>query len=193
MYRMPACAVAVKSSRLSNYWKLDDSRRQADLSKLSGFFGVAKDADCDRLVVDARPPNAYEDSLAYWTYTMASAASLCGIELGQSEVASIWSVDLIGYCYEFIVSAARERRNMFRGIWPSEAFVGFLAAESLPSETEFCLVALATMAMGDANAAEFGQCTSLLGFPVWGDPPARACLPELPSPEDSILGWHHPG
>ena len=50
------------------YRKLDDSRQlaldEADLSKLSGLFGVAKDADCDLLVVDARPPITltYEDS-----------------------------------------------------------------------------------------------------------------------------------
>ena len=124
------------------YRKLDDSRRlalvpldEADLSKLSGLFGVAKDADRDRLVVDARLPDAYEDSLAYWTYTMASAASLCDIEIGQSEVASIWSDDLTDCYYEFIVSPARERRNVFRGVWPSETFAGFHAAKSLPSGT----------------------------------------------------------
>ena len=126
LYRMPAYGVAVKSPPL--YRKLDDSLRlafvpldEADLSKLSGLFGVAKDADRDRLVVDARPPNAYGDSLAYCTYTMASAASLCDIELGQSEVASIWSDDLTYYYYEFIVSPARERRSVFRGIWPSRS------------------------------------------------------------------------
>ena len=114
---------------------------------------------------------------------MASAAILCDVELGQTEVASIWRMvsltittsSLSPLLVSAIMSSEASGRQK-----PLQALIH--AAKSLPSGTQFCLVALATMAMGDANAAQFTQCAPRLSGL---EPAARARLLELPSPKDS--------
>ena len=137
-YRMPAYEAAVKSSPLY----IGSSMILAGLRLC--FLTKPTPLSCQGCSALRRMPTATGSSsmpaLALLTltkiplhtgltYTMASAAPLCDIEIGQSEVALIWLDGLTDYYYEFIVSPARERRNVFRGIWPSETFASFHAGE----------------------------------------------------------------
>lgn len=149
---------------LKLYRKLDSSERlalvpvsEANVDRLCGMFAVAKDSEFDRLVIDARPANAYEHPIAVWTYTMASASLLCNMQLSERDVLAVYSDDLTDYYYEFVVSDLRAKRNVLRGVWPVEAFAGFRALEGVPEGTTHVYASIATMAMGDSLAVELGQ------------------------------------
>ena len=52
----------------------------------SGLLAVHKDVDRDRMILDARPPNRRERALKSWTFLMASASTLCHIQIPADKV-----------------------------------------------------------------------------------------------------------
>lgn len=47
-------------------------KEEVRLSHLCGAFALTKDADFDRLILDARPPNDLGDTLTDWVQTLGA-------------------------------------------------------------------------------------------------------------------------
>lgn len=74
---------------------------------MSGLFCVPKNLEVDRLILDARPPNAVEKVLSTWTKTMASATEVCNIELEPEQVLLMSGRDIHDFFYQFAVTQDR--------------------------------------------------------------------------------------
>ena len=83
---VPRVRVHCKSAHVRGFLELLDSGqrlellplREVDFSRACGVFAVAKDGDRDRMVLDARPANAYEaPENPSWVRSLAAAAPLC--------------------------------------------------------------------------------------------------------------------
>jgi hypothetical protein len=161
----PMPRVKVRASRLRQlqlFEKLDSTGRLAIFAyekrdDVSGLFALVKDLLKDRMILDARPPNLWEEGINEWTRTMASAASLLQIYLEPGRDLYFSGDDLKDYYYSFRVSLQRALRNRLSGSWrPSELQHLRCFKPEFWSHPALC-VALATMAMGDLNAVEVGQ------------------------------------
>ncbi|CAE8615169.1 unnamed protein product [Polarella glacialis] len=163
----PMPKAKVRASRLRQlqlFEKLDSTGRLAIFpyekrDDVSGLFALVKDLLKDRMILDARPPNLWEEGINEWTRTMASAASLLQIYLEPGRDLYFSGDDLKDYYYYyyFRVSLQRALRNRLSGSWrPSELQHLQCFKPEFWSQPALC-VALATMAMGDLNAVEVGQ------------------------------------
>ena len=70
-----------------------------------------KDENLDRLILDARPPNAHEVHLKKFVRHMANASMLLEIVLADDEVLAHYLDDIRDMYYVFEVSEARGHRN----------------------------------------------------------------------------------
>lgn len=133
------------------------AREEVRETLLCGAFALVKDADNDRLILDARPPNAKEQTLDAWCKTLASPFTLALKELEPHQVAYFSGTDLKDYYHAFKVTKARARRNAL-AVSVSRSFASELSGyhEGLVAETRLypCVSALA---MGDCQAVEIGQ------------------------------------
>lgn len=122
-----------------------------------GAFSLLKDAQKDRLIIDARPANAVEPTLSNWTKTLGSISALLQLELLPGHKLYMSGADLKDYYYCFAVSPARSLRNALR-IPIDQQFARELSCfdEKLHGVGKLysCLF---TLAMGDCNAVEIGQ------------------------------------
>eukprot|EP00435_Cladocopium_sp_Y103_P020927 s3291_g5.t1 len=128
----------------------------------NGMFSIPKDAVKDRMVLDARPPNALEDGRdSQWINSLGSVAQFNHFFLEEDEVARLFSEDIREFYHAFLISPQRLRRNA-------------LAFEVEPKQVAHlqcfrpwmwkypCLVpCLDTMAMGDCRAVTYGQTAHL--------------------------------
>lgn len=79
-----------------------------------GAFSLLKDAQKDRLIVDARPANAVEPTLSNWTKTLGSVSALLQLELLPGHRLYMSGTDLKDYYYCFAVSPTRSLRNALK-------------------------------------------------------------------------------
>ena len=128
---------------------------------LNGMFCLPKDQHRDRMILDARRPNAVEASERRWVYSLGSTCQLNHIHLKEDEILLIHAEDLREFYHCFLVSEQRCRRNGLQmKVKPEEVqhlqcFEAWMAAE------DYLVPCLATTAMGDTNAVAFGQCAHL--------------------------------
>jgi len=160
---------ANKQNQLALLRKLDASYRLAlfperlvRLRPRCGFFAVSNNLEKDRLILDARPPNFFEITLKFWTRMMGSLVPLLGIYVGPQEILAIYAADLVDWYYEFIISKKRAMRNVITGTWKAADFKDFQCFEDWMLGERGIVPALATLAMGDTNAVEFGMAGHLV-------------------------------
>ena len=128
-------------------------RDKVDESRTSGLFAVPKDLSRDRLILDARPPNAYERPLNCYTKTMASAACLGALELEADERLLLSGRDIKDFFYQFKVGPERCLRNTMSGLL-SAGDLSYIFEKEVKLDG---FVGLSTMAMGDLSACEYAQ------------------------------------
>ena len=158
--------VQVKGKRkeiLALLHSLDNSNRLAIFPEdeirtgfSAGMFALMKSLDKDRLILDSRPANCLEESLAAYTQCMGSPVPLLDYELDEASLLLASGEDLKDYYYYYVVSSQRAARNCIKfRLTPKEAS----SFKCMPqgSVAKGFYPALATMAMGDINAVEYGQ------------------------------------
>lgn len=153
----------------------------------SGLFSVLKDSRRDRLILDARPPNALESQKTDWCGTMGAGSSLADLSLLPHEEFRMSGLDLRDFFYQFSISKQRTARNTLAGTVSLEQAKIIFGQQFVWDEDPVHL-ALSTMAMGDLLACEFAQC-SHLGLALQYE----VCKPEelitlrLPVPRTPII------
>lgn len=128
---------------------------------LNGMFCLPKDQLRDRMILDARRPNAVEASEKRWIYSLGSAGQLLHLHLEPHEDLVLHAEDLREYYHCFVVPEQRKIRNALcmsfapHQVRHLKCFKGDLEKES---ELFACLN---TLAMGDTNAVAYGQVAHL--------------------------------
>ena len=151
---------------------LSDSGRLAPLPAVplsiadwgAGLFCVAKDAQRDRLVLDARPANLLESFPGRWVHSLASATALAGIILEPNELLRMSGTGLRDCFYQFVVaSPQRTQRNHLQcklSLVEARAVFGY-SCDHLVQPGGFAACGLSSLARGDSTACEFAQCAHL--------------------------------
>ena len=157
-----------KGQQLQLLEKLDSVKRlalvpvkQVREHLLNGMFCLPKDQQRDRMILDARRPNAVETSERRWVYSLGSTVQLNHVHLARDEVLLIHAEDLREFYHCFLVSPQRCRRNGLQMRVRPEDVRHLQCFESWMEAEEHLVPCLATMAMGDTNAVAFGQCAHL--------------------------------
>ena len=86
---VPRVRVHGPSAQTWGFVKLLDSHHRLHLvpkkkvrpNLLCGAFALGKDAELDRLILDARPPNTVEPTRTEWVKTLGSVQALLQIEM----------------------------------------------------------------------------------------------------------------
>ena len=154
---------ADEANKVALYKLLADSGRlqpvnipQGRHGIVSGVFSVVKDLNRDRLILDARRPNALETTPGVWTATMASASTLVDLVLHDSQNLVASGEDLRDYFYQFVTTEERTTRNVMASpLTAAQAEVVFGRAFAKADEPVWC--GLSTLAMGDLNSCEVAQ------------------------------------
>lgn len=136
---------------------VDECRRGFD----NGLFSIPKDLVRDRMILDARRPNACESSEKRWIYSLGSLQQFQHFFLKPEEDARLFAEDLREFYHCFQIGRQRRLRNALAGEYrPGE--VQHLAAfrESL-KHCRRVVACLDTLAMGDTNAVAYGQVAHL--------------------------------
>ena len=123
----------------------------------NGLFGLVKNQEKDRLILDARCQNLRETSTGAWIRSMASFTSLLNIQLLPGERLVFGGEDLKDFYYFFEVSRARSLRNVLTGPFPERVARQFTGFEGVAPGHDRYFAALNTLAMGDRNAVCYGQ------------------------------------
>lgn len=166
--------VSIRSSRegaLQLLRFLDDRHRLSFIpeskvrpGRTCGVFAIMKDQSKDRMIVDARPPNQAEETLSTWTRTLGTIEALEQIELAPSCNLELSGTDLCDYYYCYRVSAARASRNVLNMPLSHKAasqFSSYLRqSHQLPADQRV-FPCISTLAMGDCQAVELGQCAHI--------------------------------
>ena len=66
------------------------------------------------MILDARPPNRRERALKSWIFFMASASTLCHIQIPADKVVVGYADDLVDYYYQFRISRTRNTKHAVR-------------------------------------------------------------------------------
>eukprot|EP00438_Fugacium_kawagutii_P028867 Skav225489 [mRNA] locus=scaffold1360:5423:9203:- [translate_table: standard] len=122
---------------------------------LNGMFCLPKDQLRDRMILDARRPNAVESSEKRWIYSLGSSSQLWHLHLEQNEDLILHAEDLKEYYHCFIVPWERAIRNtLCLKFAPSQVSHLRCFKEELKLEDEV-YASLNTLAMGDTNAVAY--------------------------------------
>ena len=127
---VPRVRVHCKPEHVRGFLELLDSGlrlellplREVDLSRACGVFAVAKDGDRDRMVLDARPGNAYEDPENPWVRSLAAVEQLRYVFLEDFEEIRVHSEDIRDCYHCFSVGPERARRNAFARVPGPESY-----------------------------------------------------------------------
>ena len=138
-----------KSDRLVLRFASDSDRRLR-----VGLQCAYKDENVDRLILDARPPNAHEAQLKRFVRHMANASMLLEIVLAEDEVLAHYLDDIRDMYYVFEVSDDRAHRNTFAREVRGSEVRHLRAFPAGATDSDKIVGALKTMAMGDTNACE---------------------------------------
>ncbi|CAE7217549.1 unnamed protein product [Symbiodinium sp. CCMP2592] len=166
---VPRVRVHCQAHRVREFLELLDSGgrlellplREVDFSRACGVFAVCKDASRDRLVLDARPANAYEDPSNPWVRSLASVEQLRFAYLEDDEDVLVHSEDIRDFYHVFQVGGERCRRNALRLRLKPQSCRGLGAFRSELEHEEWLVPALRTVAMGDTAAVGLAQCAHL--------------------------------
>ena len=134
---------------------------EVDLSRACGLFTVPKDEKRDRLVLDARPSNAYESPECEWTRSLGSLAQLQYLFLQPSEKLLIHAEDLRDFYHCFSVGAERSKRNCLKLRVRPSLCRGLTAYTPELEKYAWLVPSLHTLAMGDTSAVGLAQCAHL--------------------------------
>ena len=122
-----------------------------------GAFALLKDAEKDRLIIDARAANELEETHRTFCQTLGAVSALLQIELPEGKNLLLSGTDLRDYYYCFKVSKQRARRNAFRFPLTRAQAAAFRCFAEVDNGEQHWYPCLNTMAMGDNNAVELGQ------------------------------------
>lgn len=156
----------------------------------NGLFCIPKDCARDRLIMDARAPNACECSDSPWIKSLGSLQQFNHVFLKPGERLLLHAEDLKEYYHSFIISEQRQLRNALKiSYLPSELRHLQCFDESLLS-CERVVPCLNTMAMGDTNSVTFGQVSHLSAILRTGefDLEDFLCLTQRPSRKHWLCG-----
>ena len=124
----------------------------------AGLFSLPKSLEVDRLILDSRPANLREEQLGLWTQSMGTSSLLTQFELSPDELLAVSAEDLKDFYYFYRVGEERCKRNAIKIVLSIEEARAFRCFQNAPcSPTGRYVPGLATMAMGDRNAVEYGQ------------------------------------
>ena len=123
----------------------------------NGLFGLVKNKDKDRLILDARCQNLRETATGAWIRNMASFTSLLTIQLLPGERLVFGGEDLRDFYYFFKIGRQRSLRNVLTGPVPEVVARQFTGFEGCKTGHARYFAALNTLAMGDRNAVSYGQ------------------------------------
>lgn len=156
------------TQRLAFWRKLDSCKRLALRPTRiiregfqNGVFAIPKDEQRDRMVLDARPPNALEQSEQRWIKSLAGLHQLQHFFLRENECLYLFAEDLREFYHAFVISEERILRNALKMSfrpWELKAVECFSHRLLREKSVTPCLK---TMAMGDTNAVAFGQASHL--------------------------------
>ena len=185
---------ATEANKMGLFKKLAGSGRLAPVRSAStrgkyssGLFSVLKDAERDRLILDARPANALEVQKTDWCGTMGAGSSLCDLTLGPHEELRASGLDLRDFFYQFAISSQRTARNTLAGTVSIEQ-AKEIFGDGFEWDENPVHLALSTLAMGDLLACEFAQCSHVGLALQYG-----VCIPDelitlrLPVPRTPII------
>ncbi len=143
---------------------LDSSRRLAlhNASEVrprfcSGLFSVVKSLDKARLILDSRPANLLEIPQQRWIRSLATAESLCKLQLKPDQCLTASGNDLRDFYYLFAVTEERSKRNILAGPVKKEEVQHLRCYHSGLSSEEPIFGALRTLAMGDTQAVSLAH------------------------------------
>eukprot|EP00435_Cladocopium_sp_Y103_P047846 s453_g14.t1 len=125
--------------------------------KLFTLFSVPKDLERDRLILDSRGANMLEVPPAKWIKSLASAETLCKINLEEDEWLACSGNDLKDFYYAFRATTSRSRRNVLCSAMHPKELCGLKALRSERLQSKVVYPALNTLAMGDTQAVELAQ------------------------------------
>eukprot|EP00438_Fugacium_kawagutii_P028399 Skav205712 [mRNA] locus=scaffold608:43274:44422:- [translate_table: standard] len=130
-------------------------------SHLAGAFGLVKDLEKDRLIIDARPANELEATLNTWTRTMGSVQAFLQHEIFPGYCMYFSGTDLKDFYYAFRITSRRAHRNALKYALTQAQAKRFQCYTDELQHSSVLYPCLSTMAMGDNNAVELGQCSHL--------------------------------
>jgi len=128
---------------------------------LCGVFAIIKDQQKDRMILDARPANLLEDALNDWTSTLGAVTALVQIELKPGHQLWMSGTDLCDYYYCYRVSKQRSYRNALAFPLTPHQATAFRCFDQTMYQHQTLYPCLSTMAMGDNQAVELGQCAHI--------------------------------
>ena len=166
---MPTVQVRVPRSKVWGLLELFDaggrlglhSLSEIDFGRCCGLFTVPKDGLRDRLVLDARPGNAFEDPDVEWTRSLGSLSQLHFLFLERGEQLLIHAEDLRDFYHLFRVNGERSRRNCLKLLVRPSECEGLAAFSPELASEEWLVPSLCTLAMGDTSAVGLAQCAHL--------------------------------
>ena len=123
-----------------------------------GVFALVKDQSKDRMILDARPPNQLEEALVEWTKSLGSVSALIQIELEPGCQLLMSGTDLCDYYYCYKVSRKRACRNALAFPLTPQQAASMQCFDQTMWQHQKLYPCLATLAMGDNQAVELGQC-----------------------------------
>ena len=133
-------------------------------SERVGLFTVFKDANFDRLIVDARPSNVGDQLLSKWVNHLTGQGVLCDLVLQPNSILYGYSSDIVDFYNRFQVTEARALRNVLCKTLCASKVAHLKSCPPCPADTRLC-VGLRLLAMGDCQAVEIAQAshTTLAG------------------------------
>ncbi|CAE7232958.1 unnamed protein product, partial [Symbiodinium sp. CCMP2592] len=150
---VPRVKLHCKREHLRGFLELLDAGDRLEL--------FPKDAERDRLVLDARPANAYEDPWNPWVRSLASVEQFRFLFLPESHDMLVHSEDIRDCYHCFEVGSERSLRNCLRvKLRPSDCR-GLKAMKASLDNEDWLVPALRTVAMGDTAAVGMAQCSHL--------------------------------
>ncbi|CAE7767227.1 Rraga [Symbiodinium sp. CCMP2592] len=163
---LPAVQVHIVDGKRDRFLDLLDASGRLALFRpedvrlefLSGVFAVGKDSSKDRMILDARRPNALEHPIGRWIRSLASGESLCRLILMPGERLVFSGNDVRDFYHLFKVPKNRSIRNSMNMFVPEDVCRNFRAYDpELHAGARYLIPSLNTLAMGDCQAVEIAQ------------------------------------
>ena len=124
-------------------------------------FALIKDQVKDRVILDARPPNQLEEALVVWKSTLGAVSALVQIELKPDCLLLMSGTDLCDYYCCYKVSKFRARRNALAFPLTPQQAASLQCFDQTMWQHQKHYPCLSTLAMGNNQAVELGQCAHI--------------------------------
>lgn len=129
---------------------------EINLDEAVGLFGVPKDAEFDRMILNPQVVNGRMKSFSHYTKQLAPGSLFTLIRLPPELAFRINADDLAEMYYTIKVPDSRAKRNSIGVIFDASA-LSHLSCFDPSKHRGPCVVALGALAMGDSWAVEFAQ------------------------------------